>query len=94
MGMDSSTNNQVLKQKWETEFEIESNRFTIRYNDLQKDKNDKIKYTNHIVVDRRITVEQMKNKICEHANISMDQICFKRGGSHGAELVEDDLTLK
>ena len=78
--------------KWEVEFELELNRYQIKYNAL--DQEGEIKYNQSVVVDRRITVEQLKEKIAQKLGKTLDVLVFKRGGSHGAELVEDELGIK
>ena len=77
--------------KWEVEFELEVNRCHIKFN-LPGLK--ETVYSESIVVDRRILVEQLKAKIAAQINESIEGIIFRRGGSHGAELVEDDLSFK
>ena len=78
--------------KWEVEFELELNRYQIKYNAL--DQEGEIKYNQSVVVDRRITVEQLKEKIAQKLGKTLDVLVFKRGGSNGAELVEDELGIK
>jgi hypothetical protein len=39
-------------------------------------------------------VLDLKIKISEVFNISLSELVFRRGGSHGSELLEDDFTLK
>ena len=51
-------------------------------------------YSEHIVVDRRILIESLKTQIANKLNLPIEGVIFRRGGSHGAELVEDDLTFK
>ena len=51
-------------------------------------------YKHALVFDKRITVLEMKLKIVEFFDMSMSEIVFRRGGSHGTELTEDDDTLK
>ena len=36
----------------------------------------------------------LKIKVCELFKISLSDLVFRRGGSHGTELLEDELTLK
>jgi hypothetical protein len=51
-------------------------------------------YSHFLIVDRRISVLDLKIKIGEVFNISLSELVFRRGGSHGSELLEDDFTLK
>jgi hypothetical protein len=46
------------------------------------------------VVDRRSSVENLKLLIASKLRESIDNLIFRRGGSHGAELIEDDLSFK
>ena len=39
-------------------------------------------------------MEQLKLQIASQLGESLDNIIFRRGGSHGAELVEDELGLR
>lgn len=81
--------------KWENEIDLEKNSFTIRFNKPQKAANaEETKYTESIVVDRRILVEELKKRMAIALNEPLDKIIFRRGGNHGAELIEDDLPFK
>lgn len=51
-------------------------------------------YKNFIIVDRRLTVRELKAKISAIVGIGLHELVFRRGGSHGVELLEDDDTLK
>lgn len=83
--------------KWETEFELETNRYQIKYNLLltadQSKFSDQI-YTEILLIDRRSSVLQLKEAICEKIGLDLDQIVFRRGGANGAELIDDDLPFK
>jgi hypothetical protein len=46
------------------------------------------------VIDRRNTVEDLKEAIAKQLAENIETIIFKRGGANGSELVEDDLTFK
>lgn len=37
---------------------------------------------------------ELKEKIAAKIGLTLDCLVFRRGGSHGAELVEDDLGIK
>jgi len=97
--------------KWEKEFELESNRFQVKFNNpnetasVSKEENSGLNphevavsknsiYKNYLVVDRRISVLDLKIEIGKFFNLDLDSIVFRRGGSHGTELLEDDLSLK
>ena len=47
-----------------------------------------------MVVDRRITVLDLKIAISKYFDLDLSEIIFRRGGSHGTELIEDEETLK
>lgn len=51
-------------------------------------------YKHSLVVDKRISVMELKLKIASYFDMSLAEIVFRRGGSHGTELVEDDDSLK
>lgn len=83
--------------KWETEFELETNRYQIKYNLLLEEDQSKFSdqiYTEVLLIDRRSSVLQLKEAICEKIGQGLDQIVFRRGGANGAELVDDDLPFK
>lgn len=45
-------------------------------------------------MDRRISVLDLKKKIAAQLNKDIDTLVFRRGGSHGMELLEDNYSLK
>ena len=47
-----------------------------------------------MVVDRRISVLDLKIEISNQVNMQLSDIVFRRGGAHGTELLEDDDSLK
>ena len=51
-------------------------------------------YNEFIIADRRITVSDIKILIAKRLGKKVNTLVFKRGGTHGAELVEDDQTLR
>jgi len=51
-------------------------------------------YSHYLVVDKRITILDLKIKIAEYFKCSLVNLIFRRGGSHGMEIVEEDMTLK
>lgn len=88
---------------------LETNRFTIKFNDpFEKDilavegmspqgilEQQAQAYKNLIIVDRRLSVIDLKIKIVSFFDdFPLNQLVFRRGGAHGTELVEDDLSLK
>ena len=85
------------RSKWEQEFELEINRYQIKYNLLEDDpakqKSDLI-YTQTMVIDRRSTVLDLKQKISEAVGVPLENLVFRRGGFNGAELVEEELSFK
>lgn len=94
---------EMVKNKWETEFELDRNRFVIQFNipaedslndDKIKDKPDvKIDYCKKVIMDKRMTVLDLKAEISKQLGIGLDELIFKRN-IHGTEIKEDDLTLK
>ena len=47
-----------------------------------------------MVVDRRISVYDLKVKISKATGVGLDELVFRRGGAHGVELLEDEDSLK
>lgn len=39
-------------------------------------------------------MDELKQKVAETTGLNINNLIFRRGGSHGLELVEDELTLK
>lgn len=61
--------------------------------DPVKQKSDLI-YTQTVVIDRRSTVLDLKLAISKEVATPLENLIFRRGGSNGAELVEEDLLFK
>ena len=51
-------------------------------------------YTESIVIDRRSLVDDLKKQIAVTLGEKLDEVIFRRGGAHGAEIVEDELNFK
>lgn len=51
-------------------------------------------YTESVVIDKRSIVEDLKKAIALKLGESLDRVIIRRGGAHGAELVEDELNFK
>lgn len=51
-------------------------------------------YKHYMIVDRRISVLDLKIKLSAFLGVGLHEIVFRRGGSHGVELLEDDDSLK
>ena len=91
--------------KWETEFELDRNRFTIKFNiptndNIVKQSDDKnhqadiiIDYCKQVVLDKRMSVLELKVAISKELEIGLEELIFKRG-AYGTEIKEDDLSLK
>ena len=98
--------------KWEIEFDLDSYRFHIKFNEPVDTKQQAVVsddtaitaqqvqdaeqaiYKHYLVVDKRISVMEFKLKVCQYLDVSLSEIIFRRGGSHGTELLEDDDSLK
>ncbi|CAI2367721.1 unnamed protein product [Moneuplotes crassus] len=96
---------EIAANKWETEFELNRNRSVIKFNipsesidqDVDNDSKDKkdpsIEYGKSVVVDKRLTVFDLKVEVSKQLGIGLDKLIFRRG-IHGTEIKENDLTLK
>jgi len=104
---------QEKETKWQLEFELENNRFTVKFNDPRvslpklsqaSDISQQI-YTKMMIFDKRQSIQELKETIAkEVTNLSiknsfqlgmnLDELIFKRGGAHGTELIEDEISLK
>ena len=78
-----------LKSRWELEFEKEKNRFTLKFN-----KPESQEYNNIVVIDRRQSVKELKDKISKILGIDMGNLIMRRGGIHGVELVDLEESVK
>lgn len=84
--------------KWETEFELDRNRFTLKYNvpseTDEKDHSDgNVNYSKQIIIDKRMSILELKAAISKELNIGLEELIFNRS-THGTEIKEDDLSLK
>lgn len=52
-----------------------------------------IDYSKQVVLDRRMSVLDLKVAISKELDIGLEELIFKRG-THGTEIKEDDLSLK
>lgn len=90
---------EMAENKWETEFELDRNRFVIKFNiPIEKEENNKkqdlnIDYSKMVIMDKRMTVLDLKVEISKVLGIGLDELIFKRG-IHGTEIKEGDKTLK
>ena len=88
----------IFASRWQKEFDIEKNSLHIRFNKPVDGKDDGPSgsniYTESVVIDRRLLIEDLKQKIAEKLGESLDSIIFRRGNKHGAEMIEDDLPFK
>ncbi len=73
---------------------MDQNRLQVKFNEISERAETEILYKEFIIVDRRITVLDLKVMIAKVLGHNVNMLIFKRGGTHGAELVEDDQTLK
>lgn len=79
--------------QWEQEFELDQNRLQVKFNRPSTKVLD-IQYKDFLIVDRRQSVLDLKIQIANTLELSLAELVFRRGGTHGAELVEDELSLK
>jgi len=57
-------------------------------------EDESVLYKLSVSIDRRKTLRDLKDKVALSVGLGLDQLIFRRGGSHGLELVEDELTVK
>ena len=46
------------------------------------------------MIDRRLKIFDLKSEIAKHLHEDISNLIFLRGGSHGSELMDDDLSFK
>ena len=51
-------------------------------------------YKHYMIVDRRMSVLDLKIKISTFLGVGLHELVFRRGGAHGVELLEDEDSLK
>ena len=101
--------NSSTSSKWEIELELQKNRFTIKFNEPTeeevkdhpddraietKTKTVGVDYNLITTMDQRMSVLDLKIKISKELKQGLDRLIFLRGGSHGQEIKEDDLSIK
>ena len=84
--------------KQEIEFELDRNRFTLKYNvpseTDEKDHTDgNIDYNKQIIINKRMSILELKADISKELDIGLEELIFNRI-THGTEIKEDDLSLK
>lgn len=83
------------KSKWQQQFDIESKRCTIKFNNPYDKPND-YKYIecNHsVVLEFESTVQNLREMIGKKLNIPFDSFIMKRGGGSSMELKDGNLKL-
>ena len=84
----------LSKSRWQQQFDIESKRCTIKFNN-PLDKPNEYKYIecNHsVVLEFESTIKDLRDMIAKKLNIPTDSFIMKRGGASAMEL--KDLNLK
>ena len=61
---------------------------------LPSDKVFEVQYGEYIIVDRRESVLDLKLRIASILGLDISRLVFKRGGTHGVELANDEQSLK
>ena len=76
------------KSKWAEEFEKDSYRCKIRFNNPYKEiKSDfGIEYDNAVYIDSRQSIEELKALICSSLKVDPNEILIKKGGKMGNEI--------
>jgi ubiquitin carboxyl-terminal hydrolase 47 len=84
-----------IKSKWQQQFDIESKRCTIKFNNPH-DKPNEYKYiecNNSIVLEFESTIQNLREMIAKKLNIPSDSFIMKRGGTSSMELKGPNLKL-
>ena len=85
----------LLKSRWQQQFDIESKRCTIKFNNPH-DKPNEFKYVecNHsVVLEFESTIQTLRDSIARKLNIPADSFIMKRGGASAMELKDPNLKL-
>jgi hypothetical protein len=85
------------KIKWSAEFEADSYRISIRFNNLEAEGQGGFlssEYPHEVQTDNRETVATLKALICAKLDVDQNQIIMKRAGKHGIEIKDLRQTLR
>lgn len=85
----------LLKSRWQQQFDLESKRCTIKFNNPH-DKPNEFKYVecNHsVVLEFESTIQNLRDHIAKKLNIPNDSFIMKRGGASAMELKDPNLKL-
>jgi len=85
-------NQHKYQSKWQQEFDKEANRLIIKHNNpadevMNKDsnqENDEFQYS--VVIDARLMIRDLKEKICDNVNVNPDDVIMKRVSKSGVEI--------
>ncbi|OMJ74395.1 hypothetical protein SteCoe_26692 [Stentor coeruleus] len=89
------SDNTLTKSRWQQQFDIESKRCTIKFNN-PNDKPNEYKYiecTHSVVLEFESTIQNLRDLIAKKLNISPNSFIMKRGGSSAMELKDPNLKL-
>lgn len=90
---EASAQNETTTSKWEDEFELDQNRMQVKFNRPSNQVID-VQYKDFLICDRRLSVLDLKVQIAHRLDTPLSELVFRRGGTHGTELLEDENTLK
>eukprot|EP00358_Blepharisma_japonicum_P007162 CAMPEP_0202942914 /NCGR_PEP_ID=MMETSP1395-20130829/3144_1 /ASSEMBLY_ACC=CAM_ASM_000871 /TAXON_ID=5961 /ORGANISM="Blepharisma japonicum, Strain Stock R1072" /LENGTH=362 /DNA_ID=CAMNT_0049639681 /DNA_START=1556 /DNA_END=2641 /DNA_ORIENTATION=+ len=84
----------IAHSKWAEQIELESKRYTIKFNhpDDQPNAINQMDYSYSVVIDCNSTMLHLKESIGEKLKLTVDEFVMKRGGKHCQEI--KDLSLK
>jgi len=80
--------------KWEREFDLDQNRLLIKFNQPHEHLTTEVVYKDFFIMDRRESILDLKLKIASSLVRPLQELVFRRGGTHGSELVDDEQSLK
>ena len=104
-----NTTGTIDTPKWEIEHELDGLRFQVKFNSPTDPKaitpetaitaqqiHESLNeiYKHYMILDRRMSVLDLKIKISTFLGIGLHELVFRRGGAHGVELLEDEDSLK
>ncbi len=89
----SPTTFEAIRSHWQSEFDRESNKLTIKFNNPLAPSKSDIEYNFNLSIDSRESLGQLKNRMMEILNINPDEFILKRGGKMGMELKDLNSTI-
>lgn len=84
---------EAVKSHWQSEFDRESNKLTIKFNNPSEQAKQEVEYSYNLTIDSRSNLNELKNRMLEILSLNPDDYIMKRGGKLGMELKDLNSTV-